>query len=321
MVGRNRVPNAVKNNGGKNLYTPHRIASLQGIRIRMVVAGCSAAHLFVISTEGKVYSWGRNEKGQLGHGDTERKDKPSPVESLFSMNIVDGAVGKNHTIFLTDRGRMLSCGDNKMGQLGLGHQSNHVPSPTLVAHSGPPIKKIACGGEFTMAVDIRGNLYSFGHPEYGQLGHNTDGKYFITSNKLAYNCELKPRKVAVFIEKSRDGTVTPVLDVEIEQIACGVNHTLAVDSNKRLYTWGFGGYGRLGHAEPKNELVPRLVKAFQGPNQGVTQIQCGSQFSLAVGCAGQLYMWGQQKPTGEATMYPKPVQDLSGWNVRSIGCW
>ena len=35
---------------------------------------------------------------------------------------------------------------------------------------------------------------------------------------------------------------------------------------------------------------------------------------------GMLYMWGQNKPTGEATMYPKPVQDLNGWQIRSIGC-
>ena len=32
-------------------------------------------------------------------------------------------------------------------------------------------------------------------------------------------------------------------------------------------------------------------------------------------------MWGQQKPAGEASMYPKLVQDLSGWRIRSIGCW
>lgn len=35
---------------------------------------------------------------------------------------------------------------------------------------------------------------------------------------------------------------------------------------------------------------------------------------------GTVYSWGQTKRTGEANMYPKLVQDLSGWNVRSIGC-
>ena len=30
-------------------------------------------------------------------------------------------------------------------------------------------------------------------------------------------------------------------------------------------------------------------------------------------------MFGQNKRTGEANMYPKPIQDLTGWNVRSVG--
>ena len=36
--------------------------------------------------------------------------------------------------------------------------------------------------------------------------------------------------------------------------------------------------------------------------------------------AGVVFMFGQNKRTGEANMYPKPNQDLTGWNVRSVGC-
>ncbi|KAG0441251.1 hypothetical protein HPB47_015999, partial [Ixodes persulcatus] len=38
------------------------------------------------------------------------------------------------------------------------------------------------------------------------------------------------------------------------------------------------------------------------------------------GGAGVLYFWGMNNHGGEATMYPKPIQDLTGWNVRDIGC-
>ena len=31
----------------------------------------------------------------------------------------------------------------------------------------------------------------------------------------------------VWIEKSRDGRITPVLDVDVREIACGVNHTVS----------------------------------------------------------------------------------------------
>ena len=36
------------------------------------------------------------------------------------------------------------------------------------------------------------------------------------------------------------------------------------DSKDRVFTWGFGGYGRLGHQQPKDEHVPRLVSFFKG---------------------------------------------------------
>ena len=96
---------------------------------------------------------------------------------------------------------------------------------------------------------------------------------------------------------------------------------VVMDQKKRLFTWGFGGYGRLGHAEQKDELVPRLVKVFEGLNRGASMIAAGSTFGMAVNESGGLFFWGQNKPTGEATMYPKPVMDLNGWNIRSIGCW
>lgn len=78
------------------------------------------------------------------------------------------------------------------------------------------------------------------------------------------------------------------------------------------FSWGFGGVGRLGHAEQKDEMVPRLIKFFDSVNRGVRRIFCGSSFTLAIPDAGALYLFGQNKKTGEANMYPKPVQDLAG---------
>ncbi len=54
-----------------------------------------------------------------------------------------------------------------------------------------------------------------------------------------------------------------------------------------MFTWGFGGYGRLGHAEPKDEWVPRLLKGFDGPNRGCTMIASGSAYAMAVNECGE----------------------------------
>ncbi|XP_060068574.1 protein RCC2 homolog [Ylistrum balloti] len=320
LIGRKQLPKNAKNGGGPNLWGPHRMDNMIGTRVRTVVSGSTACHSVIITAEGKALTFGRNDMGQLGQGDCLRKDVPTPIPCLDGVNVVDAACGKNHTLFLTDKGVVYACGDNKMGQLGLGHQSGNITSPTRISYKGPPIRKMSCGAEFSMICDIRGNLYSFGCPEFGQLGHNTDGKYFVTSTKLSFKCETVPRKVNVFIEKTREGHIVPVTDVEVRDMGCGTNHTVIRDSKKRVFSWGFGGYGRLGHAEPKDEMVPRLLKFFDGPNRGCVQVYSGSTFSFGLNELGVLYLWGQTKPTGEAAMYPKLVQDLSGWRIRSIGC-
>lgn len=47
------------------------------------------------------------------------------------------------------------------------------PFPSQIQYNGQPLVKVACGAEFSMVVDCKGNLYSFGCPEYGQLGMST----------------------------------------------------------------------------------------------------------------------------------------------------
>lgn len=116
--------------------------------------------------------------------------------------------------------------------------------------------KVACGAEFSLLVDCDGGLYSFGYPQYGQLGHNTEAKYFASGNRLAYKCEFSPRRVTIFVEKSREGHTVALSNVRIIDVACGINHSVAIDSSNRCFTWGFGGYGRLGHSEVCHPIIP-----------------------------------------------------------------
>lgn len=58
------------------------------------------------------------------------------------------------------------------------------------------------------------------------VGHNEDGKFFITNTKLAFNIKYTPKSVVSYIEKDKAGKATPVSDVAIVDFACGKNHTV-----------------------------------------------------------------------------------------------
>uniref|UniRef100_A0A131YQK1 Protein rcc2 n=1 Tax=Rhipicephalus appendiculatus TaxID=34631 RepID=A0A131YQK1_RHIAP len=244
----------------RNLWGPHRLAWPH--RVKAVFSGCSACHTVLLTEQGQAYTWGRNDKGQLGQCDLKRRDLPTLVDTLKDSVVVAAACGRAHTLFLTDHGSVFACGDNKMGQCGVGSQNASVHVPTRVAFKLRPAVRVSCGGEFSVLVDCRGHVYTFGCPEYGQLGHNTDGRYFVTSNKLQFKCELVPRRVQVFIDRNREGHVVSVDDVHIVEVASGLNHT---------------GYGE---GRQKSSTTPQEVRLLEGIH--VHAVACGLGHSVFI---------------------------------------
>ena len=97
-----------------------------------------------------------------------------------------------------------------------------------------------------------------------------------------------------------------------------------------IYTWGFGGYGRLGHSDPADQHNPKEVETFSeqvrtraggplGPPDHAVGITCGSACTLVIRNSGKTVFFGKTKTSGEATMYPKVIDDLQGWRVRAFG--
>ncbi|CAN6463658.1 unnamed protein product [Victoria cruziana] len=294
-----------------NLVSPTRLRPLLGVNICFVASGCASCHCVALDVNGRCYTWGRNEKGQLGHGDLIQRDRPTVLSDLSKYKIIKAGAGRNHTVVVTESGDSFSFGWNKHGQLGSGSTKNEIetsPVRCLVSQ----VTNAVCGADFTVWLSsIQGaSILTAGLPQYGQLGHGTDNEYNLkdASVRLAYEPQPRPRAIASLNQKT------------IVKVACGTNHTVAVDSNGCVYTWGFGGYGRLGHREPKDEWVPRLVETFQKQNvlPSNAVISAGAANSACTAGGGQLYMWGKLKVTGDEWMYPKPLMDLSGWNIRCM---
>jgi len=304
------------------IWSPVRLEALKDINIVSTNKGCISAFCMAIADDGKVYAWGRNEAGQLGLGDTTDRFVPTLVNDITGYDVVEVATGKAHALFLTSCGKVLAAGSNENGQCGQGRKTGNLDTPKLVVYDGADIVSVACGQEFSVLLDKDGKVWTFGHPENGTLGHNDDGKFMQKANKVEFRCEYSPLQVKVWVDKdpkTKEITALPI--PKIIKISCGQYHSTAVDENKKVFSWGFGGYGRLGHAETADELVPRMIKSLDGKNRGLRDVVCGASFNLGL-CEipGMVNMWGIYTPQKEANMYAKPISDLSGWNVRSIAC-
>ena len=125
----------------------------------------------------------------------------------------------------------------------------------------------------------------------------------------------------------------------LASVSCGKNHIIAVEAAAepatslergiaapipRVFTWGCGDYGCLGHAIQADEYTPRLVGALRGPlfaNNHPVSCVAGAHCSLVRTKNGHVYYWGKHRSVGEATMRPTLVDALAnnGHTAISIG--
>jgi alpha-tubulin suppressor-like RCC1 family protein len=94
---------------------------LQGKTISSISAG---AYFSILQTsDGKIYSYGRNLQAELGDGSMSQK-KASPGSVIDSNNVLLGttvskiSAGYDHSIALTADGRVVTWGGDDKGQLG-----------------------------------------------------------------------------------------------------------------------------------------------------------------------------------------------------------
>lgn len=204
--------------GATYLSTPCRLAPLVGVPIVFVAGGSAACHCIALDASGRTYTWGRNEKGQLGHGDLFTRNSPTVVTAptLARSKVIKASLGKQHTVVVTADGQSFGFGFNKHGQLGAGfckEEIEKLPVRSLVSDA----TNVSCGADFTMWLTSANgsSIMSAGLPQWGQLGHGTDNEYNAkdSSVKLLYEAQPRPRAIAAIAAKN------------ITKVASGHNHT------------------------------------------------------------------------------------------------
>ncbi|KAL7384346.1 hypothetical protein ABVT39_000367 [Epinephelus coioides] len=133
----------------------HRVPQrVQGILGRVTQVCCGGEHTVAL-TEENVYTFGRGQYGQLGHGTfLFEVDLPKPLEHFCNSNIKHIACGENHTAVITNSGLLYTFGDGRHGKLGLGEENfiNQF-SPTLCTRFLKySVQLVSCGGNHMLVL-------------------------------------------------------------------------------------------------------------------------------------------------------------------------
>lgn len=214
-------------------------------------------HSAAIKNDGTLWTWGRNENGQLGIGNYTDKDVPTRVGN--DTDWVNVAAGDTHTLAIKQNGSIWAWGNNGDGQLGIGNTvSKNVPTRIGTLNHWT---EVYAGGAFSIVKKNDGTLWSFGNNSFGELGIGTN----------------LDRNSPTQIGNSNDW----------QSISTGGLHTLALKNNGTLYAWGININGMLGDGTLNNRNYPAQV---QNPN-GWAKVSAGGYHSIALQ-ANQLYTWG-----------------------------
>jgi alpha-tubulin suppressor-like RCC1 family protein len=202
-----------------------------------------------IKTDGSLWSWGRNDQGQLGLGNQTDYSSPKQIGAGTAWLTISSAYKSAYAI-KTD-GTMWAWGQGTTGRLGLGN-STYYFSPKQIG-AGTTWSNVA-GGRNGGAIAIKtdGTMWSWGDNGYGRLGLGD------TTNRSS------PVQI---------GALTTWLS-----ITAGGYHMAAIKTNGTLWTWGFNQSGGLGLGNTTGVSSPVQIGALTN----WLQISAGLNTTLAL---------------------------------------
>jgi alpha-tubulin suppressor-like RCC1 family protein len=192
--------------------------------------GAGDSYTVVAKPDGTVWTWGTNAEGQLGNGSTTPavRKVPDQVPGLTTVTAI--AAGRYHVLALLSDGSVWAWGNNAVGQLGDG--SNTTRRSPVPVNSLSGVTKIAAGTAFSVALKSDGTVYTWGDDGTGQLGDGTIG----------------------------GGSSTTPIQVtglsDVQYIAAGGSHALAVKNDGTVWAWGLNSSGQLGNNSTSNSATP-----------------------------------------------------------------
>lgn len=290
-------------------------------KLKILDITCGRVHSVVLTNQG-IVTFGSNSYGQCGRPIIENesyygnKANVQNVSKYIELDNDDAVIsvkaGQDHTCFLTKLGKVLTCGWSADGQLGQNiYTVNPMPKKVIGDIDGLKIVSLATKGDFVLALDSNGEIFGWGNNEYKQLSMSGSIEPQIG---VAKHLKL-PRYIK-----------TPVLS-----IAASGTHCMLIDSDKKVWVWG---YGLLGKGPKCNELseptqIPdtlfgRYTEISHSLTRFPLSVNCGLNSSAVTLDDGTLYMWGKNKygnlGTGDELDYYLPIRVNIPAYVKKLDC-
>ena len=263
-----------------------------------------------LKQNGTVWTYGLNDKGQLGIGNNENKTKPTKIQNIQNAKAV--AAGNSHALVLLNNGEVYSFGAGTLGQLGDGQNANsNVP---VKVDGISNIKKIDAYKNISVALAEDGKVYVWGE------NYSTLPMRVVFSEKVVgiSGTLMLTEKGEVY---SISNTSTPIAGLSnVIKVSCGDSHYLALDSNGCVFSWGTNTYGECGNATTGTLSLTYV-------SDEVLDISAGNHTSIIQKLNGDIYVFGNNSSgqiglsgTAKATALTKiTLPETVGIEVISAG--
>lgn len=254
-----------------------------------VSVSAAEMHSCAIKTNGTLWCWGSNHRGQLGIGSIDPVfgngvDSPVQVGSDSDWRSVSAA--SYWTCAIKTDNSLYCWGFNSQGQVGDGTTTERL-SPTLI---GSDYQMVSGFLTHSCGLKTDGTLHCWGYNLYGGIG---DG----TSN----NSRLAPVQVGG--------------DTDWSQVSAGGYYSCALKNSGTIYCWGINSYGQIGTLTGLGDSGPGVHTPSQvGSDTDWTAVGAGLSTPCATKTDGSLYCWGQNRLGelgggwgGDLDPHPTPV--------------
>lgn len=285
---------------------------------------CGSDHTTALTRARSVYCWGNNAYGQCGVNPllnqigNNYQSLLSNVNSLIATINSNKLSGNSSFLNLNSFSQMISFVMNKSN-----YPANVLSQNNIAAIISTPVKingvnsvnQISAGNEFSTALDITGNVFSWGKEEGGALGYsintnsNVEAETFSNNhvlnniNNFTNSIDYEKAKLNNIIQNHKlpNYCYIPkqVQSIKnIKYICSGSFHNIAIDNKYKTYTWGSGEGGQLGLAsealmkisESACISTPTAINSLEGVK--LNKVSSGEAHSLALTLTGDVYGWG-----------------------------